>query len=399
MFPALRIGFLITYISPLIFVLSITLLKEGIDDIKRYRRDKEINSEKYEKLGQYGEFAEVAGADIRVGDIIKLHEKRRIPADMVLLHTTDANGSIFIKTDQLDGETDWKLRKAVAKTQGIDSVGNLVQLQACVRIQPPHKDIYKFQGTFYIKEGPTESVAGLELENTLWANTVLANGSALGLVIYTGSQTKAQINSRDPRTKTGKIDFEISFMSFMLFILLMILAFVILTLNGYRENWYVLLMRYILLLSYIIPISLRVNLDLAKAWYSWNISSDSKISGTIARNTTIPEELGRVQMLFSDKTGTLTKNDMKFKSLYIDSDRYDKKDSLDHIRQVLVSKCESDPGPAAGSEPVLEKRLSRGLAMSPDNLVRLFASHPRVDEGSGAGTGIVPQCDPGQGGS
>ena len=121
-------------------------------------------------------------------------------------------------------------------------------------------------------------------------------------------------------------------MSFLLFILHMILSLVMVLLNGFTQNWYVLLMRYVLLLSYIIPISLRVNLDIAKVWYSWNISTDSCIPGTIARNTTIPEELGRVQMLFSDKTGTLTQNEMKFKSLFIGDTRYDKSNSIDIIK-------------------------------------------------------------------
>lgn len=70
-----------------------------------------------------------------------------------------------------------------------------------------------------------------------------------------------------------------------------------------------------LLLSYIIPISLRVNLDMAKIYYSYCIYNDNEIEGTIPRNSTIPEELGRIQYLLTDKTGTLTKNDMIFKKL------------------------------------------------------------------------------------
>jgi phospholipid-translocating ATPase len=71
----------------------------------------------------------------------------------------------------------------------------------------------------------------------------------------------------------------------------------------------------VLLLSYIIPISLRVNLDMAKIYYSYCIYNDNEIEGTIPRNSTIPEELGRIQYLLTDKTGTLTKNDMIFKKL------------------------------------------------------------------------------------
>jgi phospholipid-translocating ATPase len=358
LFPIIRIGLLVTYISPLVFILSITLFKEAVDDYKRYRRDNEINSEVYEKLDADGRFVNIKSASIQVGDIIKLEEKRRIPADMLLLRISDERGSLFIKTDQLDGETDWKLRKSIPKIQVITSMERLSQVNARVRVPAPNKDIYRFQGTFFIRENGLESLSALELENTLWANTVLANGHALGLVIYTGCDTKAQLNERDPRTKTGKVDNEISKMSFLLFILLMSAALGIMILHGFKKNWYIMLMKYILLLSNIIPIGLRVNLDLAKIWYSWCISSDSKIPGTIARNTTIPEELGRVQMLFSDKTGTLTQNNMKLKSFYVSDGRFDKKDEADIIHGILQEQFKVDTAPMF--KPSASYRTQRG---------------------------------------
>lgn len=78
-----------------------------------------------------------------------------------------------------------------------------------------------------------------------------------------------------------------------------------------------------LLLSSIIPISLRVNLDLARMFYSYLIYNDEEIEGTIPRNSNLPEELGRVQYLLTDKTGTLTKNDMMFKKLSLEFTAFD----------------------------------------------------------------------------
>lgn len=152
------------------------------------------------------------------------------------------------------------------------------------------------------------------LNNTLWANTVLASKTTiLALVIYTGKHTRAEMNSKMPRSKTGLVDNEINTLSKILFVLMTIISLIIVALNNFTGAWYIELFRFILLLSSIIPISLRVNLDMAKIWYCWLIGQDKEIPGTIARNSTIPEELGRIEAILTDKTGTLTQNDMTLK--------------------------------------------------------------------------------------
>lgn len=111
-YAPLKVGFLFTYISPLVFVLAITLIKEAVDDIQRFRKDKDINNTMVEYLKKDETWNMKTSSSVKVGDIIKINQNQRFPADCVLLYTTERQGTVFIRTDQLDGETDWKLRKA-----------------------------------------------------------------------------------------------------------------------------------------------------------------------------------------------------------------------------------------------------------------------------------------------
>lgn len=125
--------------------------KEAWDDFQRYRRDKEINEKQYEKLNENGEFQHIRSERIKVGDIIKVNQNERIPADMILLYTTEhENANVFIRTDQLDGETDWKLRKSITFTQDFYHRGNdlLGVQEAKIISEPPTALIYNFKGKF-----------------------------------------------------------------------------------------------------------------------------------------------------------------------------------------------------------------------------------------------------------
>jgi len=129
----------------------------------------------------------------------------------------------------------------------------------------------------------------------MWANTVLASsGHVLAMVVYTGLETRAQMGKKQALTKVGKLDLEINRLSKFLFAFMVVLSFGIVGLGGFIGRWWVTTTRFVLLLSAIIPISMRVNLDLGKVYYSWCIYHDKEIPGTIPRNSTIPEELGRV---------------------------------------------------------------------------------------------------------
>lgn len=208
--------------------------KEAYDDYKRYQRDREANSQKYliieppghtrdSLLDTHANTRSIPSSSIRVGDLVKLEKNQRVPADMVLLHTSDASGTCFIRTDQLDGETDWKLRVAVPECQKLDE-SDLVRLDAEVYADAPIKDIHSFIGTFTLNTPQSHtveqsgvpmhplppSVSPLTAENVLWSNTVLAAGSAICFVVYTGPETRAVMNTSHPETKVGLLDLEVN---------------------------------------------------------------------------------------------------------------------------------------------------------------------------------------------
>nr|XP_031297574.1 probable phospholipid-transporting ATPase IIB isoform X3 [Camelus dromedarius] len=308
--PALKIGYLYTYWAPLGFVLAVTITREAIDEFRRFQRDKEVNSQLYSKL--------------------------------------TIRGSCFIRTDQLDGETDWKLKVAVSCTQRLPALGDLFSINAYVYAQKPQLDIHSFEGTFTREDSDPPIHESLSIENTLWAGTVVASGTVIGVVIYTGKETRSVMNTSNPKSKAGLLDLELNQLTKALFLALVALSVVMVTLQGFVGPWYRNLLRFLLLFSYIIPISLRVNLDMGKAAYGWMIMRDESIPGTVVRTSTIPEELGRLVYLLTDKTGTLTQNEMVFKRLHLGTVSYGP-DTMDEIQNHVVDSYSQTHSQAGGN--------------------------------------------------
>uniref|UniRef100_A0A8C5HS20 Phospholipid-transporting ATPase n=1 Tax=Gouania willdenowi TaxID=441366 RepID=A0A8C5HS20_GOUWI len=248
----LRLGALYTYWVPLGFVLIITITRESTEEIRCYLRDK---------------------------------ENQRVPADMIFLRTSERNGSCFLRTDQLDGETAWKLRLPVACTQRLPTAADLLQIRSYVYAEEPNIDIHNFIGTF---------------------------------------------------TRVGLFDLEVNCLTKILFGALVVVSLVMVALQHFAGRWYLQIFRFVLLFSHIVPISLRVNLDMGKMVFSWMIKKDPKIPGTVVRTSTIPEQLGRISYLLTDKTGTLTQNEMVFRRLHLGTVAYGM-DSMDEVQSHVFS--------------------------------------------------------------
>lgn len=345
--PQLRIGYLSSYIVPLAFVLTVTMLKEAGDDIARRRRDKDQNNELYEVLNRSSSLSQdsklIASQNLKVGDLVRLHKGTRVPADMILIQSSDVNGESFIKTDQLDGETDWKLRIAQNVTQSITSITQMIHNISLI-IGTPTKSIHNFSGKLiYHQQNGSNETFPLTVDQTLWANTVLASGTAIGIVIYTGVETRQLLNTTKSGVKIGLLELEINKISKILCIVVFLLSVGLVFANGFplKSTWYIDILRFLILFSTIIPVSLRVNLDLAKSVYASHIHKDTEIPETIVRTSTIPEDLGRIEYLLSDKTGTLTQNDMEMKKLHLGSVSY-AGDTIDMVSDYIKNMFNLD---------------------------------------------------------
>ncbi|KAL2878133.1 putative aminophospholipid-translocase [Colletotrichum sp. CLE4] len=324
--------------------------------------------------------------DLKVGDVLVLSKGQRVPADVVILkcitsetitdapvmeviaeeesllvdaeeeqskapqvsdtkgkeaESNDAGGGAagetFIRTDQLDGETDWKLRLASPLTQNL-ATEEFVRLR--VTGGKPDRKVNEFIGTVELLsskrdaqsqqgalDGGEGTSAPLSIDNTAWANTVIAsNATTLAVIMYTGPQTRSALSTAPSRSKTGLLEYEINSLTKILCALTLALSIILVALEGFgntKDNvWYIKIMRFLILFSTIVPISLRVNLDMGKSAYSWFIQRDPGIAGAVVRTSTIPEDLGRIEYLLSDKTGTLTQNEMEMKKIHVGTVSY-----------------------------------------------------------------------------
>lgn len=396
-----------TYIVPLAVVLSISIGKEAFDDVARRRRDAEANAEPFTVLslattGSQGRSTDARAMeiqkrsrDIKVGDVLKLEKNQRVPADVVILQTRLADSvsvaenvvddrsmsaatEAFIRTDQLDGETDWKLRLASPISQNV-AMKDLIKFR--ISASAPDKKVNEFVGTIHVDShsalpydphvsseglangdaaatpeseplanGTPSTSAPLTIDNTAWANTVVASNTIVyAAVIYTGRQTRSALSTSPSRSKTGLLELEINNLTKILCIMTLSLSIILVALEGFEPSidkpWYVAIMIYLILFSTIIPISLRVNLDMGKTVYAYFIERDQDIPGTMVRTSTIPEDLGRIEYLLSDKTGTLTQNEMQLKKIHVGTVAY-AGDAMDdvvtHVGQAFGKGSEQD---------------------------------------------------------
>lgn len=309
-FKSVQVSHPFTSLFPWLLVQVLVCVKEGYDDFKRYRRDKEANDKLCTRYTTEGQIR-VPASELAVGDLILVSKDERIPADVLFLKACESSESFFVRTDQLDGETDWKIKFPLPATDRSRSFREAAEKYFEVIAEAPSKEIYSFNGRVVIDK----SVYKVQEENMLWMNMVVASGRGLCVVVYTGKDTRSAMNTTQARSKFGLIDEELNFYTKILCCTSFSIAVLFTVLRGNISMWYITFIRFLIIFSSAIPISLRVNIDWARLVYAKRIERDAGAS-IIVRNSAIPEELGRISYLLTDKTGTLTKNEMEIKKMH-----------------------------------------------------------------------------------
>ncbi|PFX14576.1 putative phospholipid-transporting ATPase IA [Stylophora pistillata] len=298
---------------PLLFVLSCSAVKEIIEDYKRHQADDQVNNRRVKVLRD-NTMQSLLWTEVQVGDIVKVVNGQFFPADLILVSSSEPMGMCYIETSNLDGETNLKIRQALPLTAKMTSLLEIRCMQGRVECEGPNNRLYDFVGNITLQTqksvpvGPEQILLrGANLRNTQWI---------FGLVVYTGHDSKLMQNSTAAPIKRSNVDHTTNIQILFLFGLLLVLA--LCSTIGFKiwtgkkaQNLGMSFLTFIILFNNLIPISLTVTLEDIDMYY------DKTDTPAMARTSNLNEELGQVKYIFSDKTGTLTRNVMEFKKCSI----------------------------------------------------------------------------------
>ncbi|ODQ78763.1 hypothetical protein BABINDRAFT_162450 [Babjeviella inositovora NRRL Y-12698] len=294
-------------------------------------------------------FRKLYWKSVKVGDIVRIHNNDEIPADVAILATSDADGACYVETKNLDGETNLKVRQALKCGGRLQRAADCSRMKFWLESEGPHANLYSYQGNLKWERGEVSNEAitinnmllrGCSLRNTKWA---------VGIVVFTGTDTKIVLNAGITPTKRSRITRELNVSVLLNFVLLFVICFVSGIVNGVyyarknesrqfyefgdiangaAANGIVGCFVAVILYQSLVPISLYISIEIIKTAQAFFIYSDVLMYYArldypcTPKSWNISDDLGQIEYIFSDKTGTLTQNVMEYKKCTINGITY-----------------------------------------------------------------------------
>jgi phospholipid-translocating ATPase len=320
--------------------------------------DMKLDLINYMKPAHGARFKKDTWKGLQVGDFVRIYNDDELPADIIILATSDPDGACYVETKNLDGETNLKVRQALRSGRSMRHARDCERAEFRIESEAPHPNLYKYNGAIhweqtvpgYEDDAPEDMTEPITIDNLLLRGCHLRNTEwILGVVVFTGHDTRIMMNAGITPSKRARIAREMNFNVICNFGILLIMCLLAAIVNGvawaktdaslyffeYESiggsapiSGFITFWAAIILFQNLIPISLYITLEIVRTLQAVFIFSDVEMyyepidQPCIPKSWNISDDVGQIEYIFSDKTGTLTQNVMEFKKATINGQPY-----------------------------------------------------------------------------